>query len=95
MVMVIVLVFSSYTKADQQEQAIESNAALPSTQTQSELERLAPPGKIGTRQAPDEEGWAQKETPLPTTGMSVIFLMVSSCLGYVYLKNKNLQNNIK
>lgn len=92
MLTVMFVGFNSLSNANGLKHSIESNATLPSTQTQDELELLAPPGKIETRQDPDEEGWAQKETPLSTINVSVILLMASSCLGYAYLKNKNLQN---
>lgn len=78
------------TQAQEINEALESQATLPSMQTQSQLDQLSP-NKIGTRQAPDEEGTAQKETPIAGVSLSVIALMTLITGCYAFSKKTNFQ----
>lgn len=91
MLIITSITLNSQAMANGQKQVMDGQVELPSTETQNQLDRLSP-HEIGTRQAPDEEGWAQKETPISGTNASIIILMISATLFYAYFKKPNIQN---
>lgn len=83
------LIASQAVSAEKENELSGSYLTLPSEQTQSELEQLAP-NKIGTRQAPDEEGWAQKETPIGTADALILGILSMLSAAYYIIKKRSI-----
>lgn len=81
---------SSFTEND-----LSQVSPAPSAKTQQKIEQITDQPEIGTRQAPDEPGWAQKETPIEKMNVTIIISLLLISMTYYYKKKQTLKSNRK